>query len=399
MFVKKENVNPFASPFMQSFVSGSGEAVTYEAALQDSTTKSCIRIIANTISTLPLKLYKQQQGTIGKEWTEDIVTVMSKVLTVQPNPRQTSTEFIEQMVAQLCLYSEFYAQVVKTPAGRVARITPFNSPKQVSVMEHGEGLIYNCVTNEGKSVTLSENEIFTVRDLSLNTYKALDKISLAKSTIGLSMAATRNAEDYYRMGSRSGGFIKTDKALTDEAYTRLKAQVNEAYSGKENAHKIGLLEDGLTYVENSYSLKDAQVLESRESSIREIAALFGVPVALLGIPDVSLKSVEAINSFFYKSCLQAILTKIEARFRLLLPTGFALVFDTSEYLRGDAQTNAEISELLFSRGLISRNESRKRIGMQADTAEEIYVVESNNLVFGKISDFTKQQVGETNNEE
>ncbi|WMB74215.1 phage portal protein [Shewanella oncorhynchi] len=397
MFVKQKS-DPFVSPFMKSFISGSGEEVTYETALQDPTVNACIRIISNTISTLPLKLYKQQQGSLGKEWQEDLASQMAYILTCRPNPRQTSTEFIEQMVAQLCLYSEFYAMVDYTNAGKVLRITPFNSPKQVSVIEHGDGLRYDCITNEGKGVVLNEDQIFVVRDLTLNTFKALDKILLAKSTIGLSLSATHNAESYYKVGSRSGGFIKVDGVLSDESYARLARQVNDAYAGKDNAHKIGILEGNSSYVENTYSLKDAQVLESRNASIREIATLFGVPIPLLGIPDNNFKDVESINSFFYKSRLQSLITKIEARFRLILPSGYALKFDTSDYLRGDAKTNAEVAELLFTRGVIGRNETRKRLGMQADTSEDLYVVASNNLVFGTISDFTKT-IGEVTNEE
>ncbi|KJR15244.1 phage portal protein [Vibrio parahaemolyticus] len=393
MFIKNhapENV--FHSPFFNSFISGSGVAVNYDTALQDPTVKACVRVIAQTISTLPLKLYKQQTSGIGKEWTEDIQSMMSFILTARPNPRQTAPEFIEQMIVQLAVFSEYYARVQHSPNGKITRITPFNSPQQVSVQEHGESLLYHCITNEGKSITLKDEEILHIRDLSLNTYQALDKINLAKSSIGLSISATQNAEEYYKKGSRAGGFIQVEGKLSDESYTRLSRQINEHYTGSENAHKLGLLEGNAKYIPNAYSLKDAQVLESRNSAIREIAALFGVPVALLGITDPNMKDIETINSFFYKSCLQSIISKIEARFRLILPRGYALKFDTSEYLKGDVRTQADVTEKLFTRGLISRNESRKRMGLQPDTKEEIYVVGSNNLVFSGIDGFLNPQI-------
>ncbi|WP_347368018.1 phage portal protein [Vibrio vulnificus] len=381
---------------LRNFISGSGLAVNYETALSDPNVKSCIRVIAQTISTLPLKLYQKREGSTGKEWQLDESSLMSHTITTRPNVRQTTTEFVEQMITQLMLFSEYYAQVRKTPNGKIIGLIPFNSPQQVHTREQGENIFYDCVTNEGKSITLKNDEIFHVRDLSIKTYEALDKIHLAKSSIGLSLAATKNAEQYYKKGSRAGGFIQVDGKLTDDSFSRLQRQFNDNYAGEDNAHKIAILENGSKYVQNPYSLKDAQVLESRNAAIREIAAIFGVPLALLGVSDPNMKDPESVNQFFYKSCLQSIIAKVEARFRLILPRGFAVKFDTSEYLRGDIKTTAEVTERLFTRGLISRNEARQRMGMQADTKDEIYVVSSNNLFFGGVADFTNSDIQQPN---
>lgn len=391
MFLTKstEAFGGFGEHALHTFISGAGMPVTYETALQDPNVKACIRVIAQTISTLPLKLYKKQSGTTGKEWVIDDTSVMSHVLTVQPNIRQTTTEWVEQLVTQLMLFSDYYSLVKRSPSGKIIGLTPFNSPKQVSATEHGDRIRYDCMTNDGKSVTVYDKDILHIRDLSLKTYEAIDKIALAKSSIGLSLAATHNAEAYYKRGPRAGAFIQVDGKLTDESFARLSKQFNENYAGQESAHKIAILENGSKFIQNPYNLKDAQVLESRDSAIREIAAIFGVPIALLGISDPNMKDPESINKFFYQSCLQSIINKIESRFRLMLPREYSLRFDTSEYLKGDVKTNVEVAEKLFTRGAISRTEFRQRVGYQPDTKEEVYVVGSNNLVFGGRDDFTK----------
>lgn len=401
MFITKSSIpdnafTGFGDNAFRSLISGSGMRVDHNTALSDPTVKACLRIIAQTISTLPLKLYKRQNGNTGKEWILDETSIMSNVLTVQPNVRQTSMEWIEQMVAQLALFSEYYAIVKRAPSGNIISVTPFNLPSQVTATESGDNIIYNCVTNDGRSVQFKNNELLHIRDLSIRTYEALDKINLAKSSIGLSLAATHNAESYYKRGPRAGAFIQADGKLSDDAFTRLSKQFNENYAGLDGAHKIAILENGMKYVQNPYTLKDAQVLESRQSAIREIASIFGVPISLLGISDPNLKDPESINKFFYQSCLQSIIAKIEARFRLMLPRGYALKFDTSEYLKGDIKTNAEVTEKLFTRGLISRNEARVRVGMQPDTKDDLYVVSSNNLIFGGIDDFTNPEIQKQN---
>lgn len=387
---KSDVFTGFGNAELSSFISGSGMAVTYDTALQDATVKACIRVIAQTIATLPLKLYKKQIQAIGKDWVVDDNSLMSTILTQRPNVRQTSVEFVEQMITQLMVYSEFFAIIRRTPNGKISALIPFNSPKQVSIHEAGENIVYKCITNDNKSLTCVNDEIFHIRDLSLNTFTSIDKISQAKSSIGLSLAATHNAESYYKRGPRAGAFIQADGKLTDDSFNRLSKQFNEAYAGNDAAHKIAILENGMKYVPNQYSLKDAQVLESRNAAIREIAAIFGVPVSLLGISDPNLKDVESINAFFYKSCLQSIINKIEARFRLMLPNGYALKFDTAEYLRGDTKTVSEIAQKLFERGLISHGEAREMVGRQT-VNPDLWVIGSNNLAFGKL-----EQMGTAN---
>lgn len=389
---KSEAINAFGGFGASNFFTSAGMAVNYDSALQDTTIAACVRIIAQTIATLPLKLYKKT----GQYWEEDTVSNLAHVLTVRPNVRQTSTEFVEQMVAQLALYSRFYAIPKRDSKNRVISLMPLNSPLQVSESELGDNIIYRVTTNDGRSIQMKNDEIFVVRDLSLNTYRALDKIHNARTAIGLSLAATKNAEQYYIQGPRAGGFIQVQKSLSEAAYTRMRNQFNSTMAGNENAHRLAILEEGAQFKENSYSLANAKVLESREAAIREIASVFGVPLPLLGVSDPNLKDADTVARFFYTSCLQSIISRIEDRFRLLIPSGYVLKFDTSEYLRGDPKQNVESTNALLTRGVISVNEARRRVGYQRITDKELFALDTNNLTFGAWDDLEKIQSRNSN---
>lgn len=382
---------------IHSIISGSGHPINYQTAMNDPTVAACIRIIAQTLSTIPLKLYRQQRivGS-GKEWIEDNTSLMAHTLTMKPNPRQTMNELIEQMSAQLVLFSESFARVQYDANGRVLSITPFNSPKQVQVIEAGDALIYKAVTNDNKSINPTMHEILHLKDTSLNTFAAIDKVINAKSSLGLSAAATENAESYYKQGPRVGGFVQVEGKLSDEGFNRLQRQFNEAYSGSGSSHKIGILEGNSKFQGNEYTLKNAQVLEAREASIREIAAIFGVPLELLGIATGIGRDT---NRFFYNSCLQALIKKFENRITALLPRGYAVKFDTSDFLRGDIKEAATVAKELFTTGVIGLNEARVRVGHQPIHKEDIFAVDTNNLTFGTIDQFCKPKPEEVNNEE
>ncbi|WP_429142535.1 phage portal protein [Aeromonas veronii] len=386
MALNKKSIG-FNGLSINQVISGSGHPINYQTAMNDPTVAACVRIISQTLSTLPIKLYKQYRvAGCGKEWVEDTSSLMAHTLTNKPNPRQTTNELIEQMTAQLVLFSESFAHVKYDANGRVLSITPFNSPKQVQVIEAGDALIYKAITNDNKSISPSMAEILHLRDTSLNTFAAIDKIINAKSSLGLSAAATHNAESYYKQGPRVGGFIETPNNLSNEEYHRLGGVLESKYSGNGAAHGIGLLEGGAKFSANEYTLKNAQVLEARNASIREIAAIFGVPTELLGIATGIGRDT---NRFFYNSCLQALIIKFESRLTALLPRGYAVKFDTSEFLRGEVKEAATVAKELFTTGVIGLNEARIRVGHQPIHKEDIFAVDTNNLTFGTITDFCK----------
>lgn len=73
-------------------------------------------------------------------------------------------------------------------------------------------------------------------------------------------------------------------SLSEDQYYRLKAQIDEQFSGPASAGRPLLLEGGLEWKELSLSPKDMDFIEAKHSSARDIALGFGVPPQLLGIP-------------------------------------------------------------------------------------------------------------------
>jgi HK97 family phage portal protein len=78
--------------------------------------------------------------------------------------------------------------------------------------------------------------------------------------------------------------VKDGGTLSDENFNRLKAQIEEQYSGSSNAGRPMLLEGGLDWQQMGLSPTDMGIIESKFSSARDVALAFGVPPQLLGIP-------------------------------------------------------------------------------------------------------------------
>ncbi|GAT77837.1 HK97 family phage portal protein, partial [Ehrlichia ruminantium] len=136
----------------------------------------------------------------------------------------------------------------------------------------------------------------------LNDWYGLSPIEAASYSIDQHNQAGSWNQAMLQNGARpSGALIVNAKntnngSLTQEQYNRLKAQVDDFYSGPRNAGRPILLEGGLEWKEMSLS---------KHSSARDIALAFGVPPQLLGIPGDNTYSnlIEARLSLWEQTVL------------------------------------------------------------------------------------------------
>ncbi len=146
----------------------------------------------------------------------------------------------------------------------------------------------------------------------LNDWYGLSPIEAAAYSIDQHNQAGAWNQAMLQNGARPSGAIvvKSEKDgsggnLSQEQYQRLKAQINDHYSGPVNAGRPILLEGGLEWKEMSLSPRDMDFIESKHSSARDIALAFGVPPQLLGIPGDNTYSnlIEARLSLWEQTIL------------------------------------------------------------------------------------------------
>jgi HK97 family phage portal protein len=146
----------------------------------------------------------------------------------------------------------------------------------------------------------------------LNDWYGLSPIEASAYSIDQHNQAGAWNQAMLQNGARPSGAIVMKSAkdgsggsLSQEQYQRLKAQINDHYSGPVNAGRPILLEGGLEWKEMSLSPRDMDFIESKHSSARDIVRAFGVPPQLLGIPGDNTYSnlVEARLSLWEQTVL------------------------------------------------------------------------------------------------
>ena len=96
-------------------LSSSGKTVDERTALQTAIVYACVRVLSETIASLPFHTYKYT--TNGKEKAID--HPIYYLLHSEPNPEMTSFVFRETLMGHLLLWGNAYAQIIRDGRGRV----------------------------------------------------------------------------------------------------------------------------------------------------------------------------------------------------------------------------------------------------------------------------------------
>lgn len=266
--------------------------------LRNTAALRCLTLISNGLGMLPTNLYRSGDD---KEIAKDHPAY--KLLRVKPNPWQTPMEFKSQMQVLLETEGNAYARVIRA-ADRPIHLIPFEKGRVDPKLGSNFRMQYRCQTENGGQITLDQDEILHVRDLSLDGVAGLSRRKLSTEVFELAQGAQRAASRVFEKGVMAGGAIEVKDALSDKAYERMRASLDNEHAGSENAGKWMLLEEGATAAKWSSTGRDAQHIENRNFQIEEVARLYGTPRPLLMMDDTSWGSgIEQLAIFFVQYTL------------------------------------------------------------------------------------------------
>lgn len=271
------------SPYLAARMAGgaptaSGVNVNESNAMRTSAVYACVRVLAETIASLPLITYRITPR--GKE--RALGHKLYPILHDQPNSELTSFEFREAMMACMLLWGNAYAEIETNARGDVLALWPL-SPGMMEVMRNESGkLYYHYQLPNGGYRDLIPYQVMHVRGLSFNGLVGFSPIQLARQAIGLAVATEEFGARFFGNGARPGVYLEHPGQLSDVAYKRMVESWNDTHQGLSNAHRATILEEGMKLETVGIPPEEAQFLETRQFSIEEIARIYRVPLHLIG---------------------------------------------------------------------------------------------------------------------
>ena len=367
MFERAEKRVSLANPdrWLTSVFGGeetsSGIPVDESKALQLSAVYACVRVLSETLASLPLPVYRRLTPR-GKARAPD--HSLFEILHDRANPDMTSVTFRETLMAHVVLWGNGYAEIERDRAGRVISLWPLLPDRTWPVRKDK---ILRYITRVGtEEITLPSDRVLHIPGLGFDGLRGYSPMTLHRQAVGLGLAGEEFGARFFGSGARPSGVLEFDGKFPDQASREaFREQFAAVQQGLGNAHRTAVLEAGMKWHQTSIPPNDAQFLETRQFQVREIARIFRVPPHLIGdLDNATFSNIEHQGLEFVVYTLRPWLVKWEQAInQSLIPaneqsTIFA-EFLVDGLLRGDIASRYTAYATGRQNGWLSANDVRE----------------------------------------
>lgn len=266
----------------------SGESVSVEGSLALIPVYAAVNVIASTIGVMPCHVYRRLPR--GRERASDVWQY--RLLHETPNPEMAPGQWVEMIVAHMCLWGNAYLEKVKgsfAGSPRVVELWPI-TPSRVSVTRRksdgakvfdiDRGQQQDDYTSGG---SFTEREILHIPALGYDGTCGMSPIGLARQEIGNAISRQKFQGGLYKRGAKISGTLERPADApkwSDDAAARFKAAWRAWYEGGGSQEGgTPILQDGMVYKPIGMPLKDQQFIEQGQFSTTQIATLFNMPAS------------------------------------------------------------------------------------------------------------------------
>ena len=322
----------------------SQDSISCEQALNIPAVARCVNLISETVSMIPIKLYREEI-TGGKRKTVEVTDSRCDLLNEDTKDTLDGAQLKKVLVRDYLLNGNAYAYINKQ-----------------------RNLVKSLHYVDSKNITINQNFDPIFKDYNIlvhgQTYKPFEFLKILRATkdgargsgvieengelLKVAYTTLKFEQNLVSTGGNKKGFINAKNRLTREAIDALKAAWYKFYSN--NDENVIILNEGLTFQEASNTSVEMQLNESKKSMSDSILEIFGVPT------DWSWET-------FIKTAIMPILATFECALNrdLLLEKekkSFYFAFDTKEIIKGDIKTRFEAYKTALESNLMQIDEVR-----------------------------------------
>lgn len=380
----------------------SGIQVDETSSMSFAAVYACVKVISESVAQIPLKVYERLPNGGKREASGH---PLYELLHDWPNDEMTSFSWREAMAAHLCSYGNGYSFIDFGCDGR-PRAIELLSPDRVRPkrLDSNGKLVYDVTSRKGEATRYAKEQILHVPGIGYDGIVGYSPIRIAAETIGTGMAAQEHIGSFFKNGAVPIGILTHPEKMSQEAQDRFRENWHKLYGGSGNAHKIGILEEGMSFKTISVNPVDAQLVEAMKLSRAQIAGIFRVPAHMINDLDrATFSNVDQLSLEFVKFSLMPWLTRMEQVFnrRLFLPSErnkYFCQFVTDGLLRGDSKSRNEAHRVAIMGGWKSVNEVRAEENMEPIANGDKHFLQSAFTTIDKIVAEEPQEGGKAVNE-
>jgi HK97 family phage portal protein len=329
----------------------SGVSVTDSSALGLTAFYACVRLLADSIASLPWDAYRKSDGDAVRRQVSPTPSLLRA-----PSDGMTPFDWKHMMVVSLVMRGNFYGLVTERDGLEYpTSITPLH-PDQVRIDRDPK--TYARRTWVGNQILTNPKDLFHVRAFSLpGSDTGLSPIAMARHSLGLGLAAQEYGSKWFRDGASPSSVLEAANDLTPEQALALQQSWISSHGGRRRPAVLS----GVTWKPITITPEESQFLQTRQHQGLEIAQMMGVPPHMIGIMEKSTSwgtGIEQQSIGFVTYTLRPWLTRIEAAMSDILPRGQFLKFSVDALLRGDIKSRYEAYRTAIEGGWQNPDEVR-----------------------------------------
>lgn len=324
---------------------------TEQRALTLTPLFACVALLADTVSTLPLKTYRDVNG-------EKVLAPQAKLFADLEKDGRLSP-WLHQLVVSMAIRGD--------GLGRVMDRDGYGYPTQIEWLDP-TGTWFDYGTPQDPRIgwrvggkLVPEVDVLHIPWFTLPGRKmGLSPIGAFAATINGGLEASKYASDWFRSGGfPTGTFQNTEQIVTSEQATEIKARFKRAIMGRDP------LVYGKDWSYNPVSVppNEAQFIETQRLTATQIANVYRIPPERVGGDtgrSMTYTSAEHQQIDFIMMTLRPWLVKIERAFNSILPDRQYVKFNADALIRADTKTRYEVYAISRSIGLHSIDELREK---------------------------------------
>ena len=347
----------------------SGVRINQDRAMTQSTVWACVRLLTNTIATLPTDLV----ASIGRaKFTLDRPEERPSWL-VNPDPSDptmTSTEHFAQVAASLLLDGNFFTYAplsVYDPSVLIVL-----DPRRVDVKSGANRRPFYDVRDDMGRLVQTVDAMHMLHGAWIKmpgTLRGLSPVEAARQGIGLGLTAEEFGGRFFGQGASMSFGVEVPGGLTDPQKQELRDALRKAHAGTRQSHNIGVLTGGAKFVTGlGITNEQAQFLELRKFQVEDIARWFGVPPHMVGSQEPgasSYNSVEQRSLEFREYAVLPLVRRIEDPYQRIVQApdrlqgaSIGFKFNLSALARADLKTRYESYGQGIQSGVLKPDEAR-----------------------------------------
>jgi HK97 family phage portal protein len=345
-------------------ISRAGVRVDERTVLSLPATMQALRVLSGVFAQTPRHYYRRNET--GKERLRD--HPVARLLHDRPNGFQTAFQFFELALQDLMLSGNFFAWVSRDAAGRPVALTRLK-PGRVVIAEYfapseGYTLFFDATLPDGTSGRYSSREILHIPGFTRDGLMGLNPMAYMRDAFGGAIATADFATRYFAAGAKPDVVLTTKQKVDPQTREAIRRDWKNIYGGPDG-EKVAVLDQDLTSETLSHNPEEAQMLESRQFHVVELARIWGVPPHLIfDLSRATFSNIEQQSLEFITYHLGPHFTRFEQALTLAFAeTDHFVEHLTDALVRGDLKSRMEATWLQRQMGLVSANEVRARENM------------------------------------